>query len=178
VVGNGRSTIAQLIRADERAGRLAHLYLSRFAGRLEEVPAAGESVRLVFAGNHCRGAIFRDGRAHITPALRNRFDRIADDIPGFHFGRFDVRFDDFAAFRRGEGFTIVEFNGAGAEATHIWDSGTGLLRAWRELAQQYRLLFEIGAENRRRGKRGEGLAGLLRRWLAERRVSRRHPLTA
>lgn len=178
VTGDGRATIEDLILGDPRAGRVARLYLPRFAGRLDEVPRPGERVRLVFAGNHSKGAIFRDGGAHVTEALERRFDAIADSIPGFHFGRFDVRFDDFAAFRAGRGFTIVEFNGAGAESTHIWDGRMSLLRAWGTLARQYALLFAIGAANRRLGHRPEGLLALLGRWRRERRATKRYPLTA
>lgn len=178
VVGDGASTIEQLIRQDSRAGKIARLYLPRFGGRLDEVPAMGEAVRLVFAGNHCRGAIFRDGNRWITEALRARFDRITGCIPDFHFGRFDVRFDDFESLRRGEAFTIVEFNGAGAEATHIWDSRMTLSGAWRTLMRQYALLFEIGAANRIRGHRAESLWRIFRRWRREKRASLRYPPTA
>jgi len=178
IVGDGSSTIEQLIRRDPRAGRIAHLYLRRFAGRLHEVPAIGEAVRLVFAGNHCRGAIFRDGNRWITEALRARFDRIADCIPDFHFGRFDVRFADFESLRQGKDFTIVEFNGAGAEATHIWDSRMTLVGAWGTLMRQYALLFEIGAANRARGHRPESLWRIFRRWRHEKRASLRYPPTA
>ena len=178
ILGDGIRTIEQLIRSDARAARIAHLYLPRFAGRLDDVPASGEAVRLVFAGNHCRGAIFRDGRRWITEAMRARFDRIADCIPDFHFGRFDIRFADFEALRRGEDFTIVEFNGAGAEATHIWDSRMTLTGAWRTLMHQYAMLFEIGAANRARGHRPESLWRVFRRWRGEKRASLRYPPTA
>ncbi len=66
-------------------------------------------------------------------------------------GRFDLRFAEFAQLQHGEGFTIVEINGAGAESTHIWDRRTTLLQAWRDLMRQYRWLYEIGAANRARG---------------------------
>lgn len=178
VVGDGISTIDQLIHRDARAGRIAHLYLPRFARRLDEVPPMGHAIRLVFAGNHCRGAIFRNGNRWITEPLRERFDRIADGIPDFHFGRFDIRFADFEAMRRGEDFTIVEFNGAGAEATHIWDSNMTLTGAWRTLMRQYALLFEIGAANRARGHRPESLWRVFRRWRREKRASLRYPPTA
>ena len=80
-----------------------------------------------------------------------RFDAIAHRIGEFHFGRFDIRFADFARVQAGEDFTIVEANGAGAESTHIWDRGTSLWRAWADLMRQYRLLFQIGRANRDRG---------------------------
>jgi hypothetical protein len=178
VTGDGRRTLRQLILADPRAGQLAHLYLHRHARRLDAILPDGERVRLAFAGSHSRGAIFRDGGAHVTEALRARFDAIANGIPGFCFGRFDVRFGDFAAFRRGEGFAILEVNGAGAEATHIWDSRTRLRDAWRTLFRQFALLWRVGAANRARGHRPEPWRVFLRRWLDERRLVGVYPPTA
>lgn len=177
VVGDGRSTLRQLIERDPRAGRLTHLYFPRHADRLDQVVAAQQAVRLVFAGNHARGAIFRDGRAYVTPQLTAAIDAIARDIAGFYIGRFDIRFADFAALRRGEGFRIIEVNGAGSEATHIWDSRARLRDAYRDLFAQYRLMFEIGAENRRRGARPSRLVALLKDWRREARLARRYPPT-
>ncbi|MEO8544954.1 MAG: hypothetical protein ABI434_15310 [Burkholderiaceae bacterium] len=151
VIGDGRRSLRQLILDDPRAGRLSHLYLGRHKARLDEVPRVGEPIRLAFAGSHSRGAIFRDGNALVTPQMEARFDAIAHQIGEFHFGRFDIRFADFARVQQGEDFTIVEANGAGAESTHIWDRGTTLFRAWADLMLQYRLLFQIGRANRDRG---------------------------
>jgi hypothetical protein len=151
VVGDGGRTLRELILADPRAGRLAHLYLRRHTARLDQVPRAGEAIRLAFAGSHSRGAIFRNGTHLVTPAMEARFEALARQLPEFHFGRFDIRFADFAALQRGGAFTIVEINGAGAESTHIWDRKTTLVQAWRDLLRQYRWLFEIGAANRARG---------------------------
>lgn len=151
VYGDGRRTLRQLILDDPRAGRLAHLYLGRHAARLDEVPAAGQAIRLAFAGSHSRGAIFRNGNALVTPAMEARFDAIARSLPEFYFGRFDIRFADFAQVQAGEAFTIVQANGAGAESTHIWDRRTTLVQAWTDLMRQYRLLFQIGRANRDRG---------------------------
>jgi hypothetical protein len=178
VTGDGRRTLRALIAGDQRAGRLQHLYLHRHADRLDAVVPAGERVRLAFAGSHSRGAIFRNGGAYVTEALRARFDAIAADIPGFCFGRFDVRFADFDAFRQGRGFTILECNGAGAEATHIWDSRTRLRDAYATLFRQFALLWRIGADNRRRGFRPEPWRVFLRRWLDERRLVALYPPTA
>jgi len=151
VLGDGRRSLRQLILDDPRAGRLPHLYLGRHKARLDDVPRAGEPIRLAFAGSHSRGAIFRNGNALVTPLMEARFDAIAHQIGEFHFGRFDIRFADFARVQQGEDFTIVEANGAGAESTHIWDRGTSLWRAWGDLMRQYRLLFQIGRANQDRG---------------------------
>jgi hypothetical protein len=177
IVGNGRSTLRELILADPRAGQVPHLYLPRFAAEIDRILAIGETKRLVFSGSHSKGAIFRNGNAFITEALRARFDAIADGIEGFHFGRFDVRFDDFDAFRRGENFAIIEYNGAGAEVTHIWDSRTRLRDAWGDLCGQFSLLFRVGAANRRRGERPESWGAFFRQWRREKYLVSRYPAT-
>jgi len=41
VLGDGTSTLQQLILRDPRAGKLANIYLPRFEGRLMQVPALG-----------------------------------------------------------------------------------------------------------------------------------------
>jgi hypothetical protein len=177
VYGDGRRTLRQLILDDPRAGRVPHLYLQRHAERLGCVPAAGDAVRLAFAGSHSRGAIFRDGSHLVTPAMEERFDAIARSLPEFHFGRFDVRFADFAQVQAGEAFTIVEVNGAGAESTHIWDRKTGLLKAWRDLMRQYRWLFQIGRANRDRGFKPLTLSEFRRWYRREKELTPLYPPT-
>ncbi len=177
VQGDGQRSLRELIMADPRAGQLSHLYLKRHTARLDDVPAAGESIRLAFAGSHSRGAIFRNGTHLVTAEMEARFDDIASRLPEFHFGRFDIRFEQFAQVQAGRGFTILEANGAGAESTHIWDRRTGLLRAWRDLMRQYRWLFEIGAANRARGFKPMRWADFVRAYRREKLLTPQYPAT-
>lgn len=177
IVGDGISTLRDLILADPRASRIAHIYLNRFESELDAIVPIGATKRLVFSGSHSKGAIFKNGNQWITEAMRARFDAIADGIDGFHFGRFDIRFADFEAFRAGRDFAIIEINGAGAESTHIWDSATSLFEAWSALFLQFRLLFRIGAMNRKRGFKPDSWKMFLNRWLRERRLRDRYPST-
>lgn len=176
VVGDGRSTLRALVLADPRAGQVPHLYLPRLTGRLDTVPASGERVRLVLAGNHCRGSIFRNGTPEITPALTTRLEAIVRDFPEFHFGRFDVRFRSLSALRRGEDFAIIEVNGAGSEPTHIWDARTTLREAWVDQFAHYRAAWEIGRANRGRGHRPSGLRAMYRAWRLQRRLMASYPI--
>ena len=161
VVGNGSATLEELILGDRRAVFMAPTYLARFADRLEEVPAAGERVQLTDLGTHCRGATFHDGRGFNSPELEAAVDAIASSYAGFHFGRFDFRAPSFEHFRRGEGLQVLELNGVTSEATHIYDPDNGVVSAWKTLFEQWRLAFEIGAQNLRRGHAPTGLAGLI-----------------
>jgi hypothetical protein len=175
VLGDGRSTLRELILADPRAGRIPQLYLPRLEGRLDDVPAPGERVRLVFSGNHCKGSIFRDGTAEVTPALAERVDRIARAIPDFHFGRIDARYESLAALRRGE-FTVIEINGVGSEATHVWDPDTRLRDAYAAQFFHYRAAFEIGREMRARGHKAAGLRALFGFWRRQKRLMASYPM--
>jgi hypothetical protein len=176
VVGDGQRTLEALVRDDPRAGRIAHMYLPRLGARRHSVPAAGERVRLVMVGNHCKGAIFRDGAHEITPALTRAVDSIARAIPDFHFGRLDARFASLAALRRGEGFTIIEINGVGSEATHVWDARTRLRDAWADQLFHYRTAFEIGHALRARGHRPSGIRAMWRNWRRQKRLMARYPM--
>ena len=177
VIGDGQRTLRELILADPRAGKLSHLYLRRHIARLDTIPEKGAAIRLAFAGSHSRGAIFRNGTALVTPQMEARFDALALSLPEFHFGRFDVRFENFADVQAGQGFTIVEINGAGAESTHIWDRKTGLVEAWRALMRQYRWLFRIGAANRARGHQPMRLAEFVRNYRREKFLTPLYPAT-
>ena len=177
VIGDGKATLQQLIERDPRAGRVPHLYLPRHRQRLGWIPPAGEKVRLIFAGNHCKGAVFRDATALVTPALTARMDWLARSIPAFHFGRFDVRFPSPQRLLEGEDFTVIEFNGGGSEAIHIWDPDADLPSAYRALFAQIRTLFEIGAINRAEGHAPSHWRKLIRSWRREFALKRSYPLT-
>jgi hypothetical protein len=176
VTGDGRSTLRALILADPRHAKLQHLYLTRLAERLEEVLPQGRSEDLVFAGNHCKGSIFRNGADDITQALSDRIEAIARGIPDFHFGRFDVRYDSTASLRRGERFSIIEINGVGAEATHIWDPSTSLWDIWAVQLRHYGAAWEIGRRLRAAGARPSGLRAMYQDWRTQRRLMASYPL--
>jgi membrane protein DedA with SNARE-associated domain len=92
LTGDGVHTVEQLIWRDERARFVADRYLARFASRRQEVLPAGATLRLVEAGNHAQGCIFRDGARLRTPELEAQIDAISRRLPGFFIGRYDVRF--------------------------------------------------------------------------------------
>lgn len=145
VTGDGKSKLGDLILADPRARLIASTYFARLKADLDRVYPEGQSIPLVSCGNHCQGAIFENGQNLVSPELVQAVERIARSLPDFYFGRLDVKYASDDDLKNGR-FEIVEINGAGSEATHIWDRQTTLLEAYRTLFRQWSLLFAVGAE--------------------------------
>jgi hypothetical protein len=175
VVGDGESTLSDLIAKDPRAGELVHLYKDRHGLRWNEVIAEGEPYRLVFSASHCRGAVFRDAAELIDQKLSQSLDKIFEDIPGFYYGRLDVKFKDVESLSAGENFNIIEINGASSESINIWDRNAGFFSAVRTLLQQYHTLFKLGNISRERGTRTPGLMALYRAWRYENNLVKQYP---
>jgi membrane protein DedA with SNARE-associated domain len=151
ITGDGRSTISDLVWNDPRARFMAGKYLPRLGRYQDEVLPSGETLRLVEAGNHAQGCIFKDGMRLNSPELAVRVDEISQKLAGFYIGRYDIRFANEADLRAGKNFQIIELNGAASEATSIYDAQNSLWSAYRTLFRQWDLVFAIGAANRRRG---------------------------
>ena len=164
VVGDGVSTVLVLLQADPRTRKLLPIYKQTIADDLSRVLGVGEHLPLIFSGSHCRGAIFRNGNAHITPALSRAIDVLMMKQPQFHYGRLDLKFKNLEALMAGEHFDIVEINGVSSEATHIWDARTPLREVFATLFGQYRTLFAYGALIRRHQKPRWRTRTLLRLW--------------
>jgi hypothetical protein len=177
VTGDGRHMLEELIRADARASLVADTYLQRFESEKTRILAAGETFRLVEAGNHCQGAIFLDGGRLLSARLQKRIDEISQSIPGFFVGRFDVRYSSEEALREGRDFQIIELNGASSEATNIYDPCNSLWNAYRTLFRQWEIVFAIADENRRRGLRTMSVRTILQKFSQYRRQAALHPVS-
>ncbi len=79
VIGDGRSTLRDLILCDPRAVCMAAAYEKALRRSMDEIQSAGERVQLAELGSHCRGAIFLDGARLKTPALEAASRRIPGD---------------------------------------------------------------------------------------------------
>ena len=161
VVGDGRSTVEQLVLRDPRAVCIAKTYFRHLAGQLGLVPSAGKTVTLINIGTHSRGAVFRDGDRLWSTALESAIDEIGRAVPGFHFGRYDIRARSFDEMMAGD-FKIIELNGVTSESTNIYDPRYSLRDAYRILFRQWEIAFEIGRTNQQMGAKPVSAADLVR----------------
>lgn len=162
LTGDGASSFEELILKDQRAMCMAPFHFRKHRQRLYEIPPAGEEIQLVEVGTHCRGALFLDGNGVLTPELEAAIDRISRGFAGFYFGRYDILTPNLEGFKQGKNFKIVELNGVTSEATHIYDPGNSLFKAYRTLMKQWKIAYEIGAANREQGVKPASLRELAR----------------
>lgn len=176
VTGDGKRSLRELIAADARLNAVSRLLLKKLGGKAERIPAPGESVRLVFVGNHCRGSTFKDGMSIVTPALTAQIDAIARDIADLYFSRIDLRYNSLEDLRAGKNFKIIEINGSGSEATHIWDPQMTLREAYATQFFHYGEAFKIGAAIRAiQGLRPTSLLHLWSLWAQQKRLMAAYP---
>ena len=172
VTGDGESTLRQLIIENKRF-RLQHrVYFKRFEARLDEVLSGGERLQLTHAGNHAQGCMFRDGEHLRTSALERRIDEACAQVPGYYYGRIDVRYSDVNEFKRGEGMSIIEANGLSSESTNMYDPSFPITQAWRIMRKHWVVAMEIGNMNRSRGVTGINEWTYLKNWIHWRRTGR------
>jgi len=152
IVGDGTSTIKELILRNDRAKlqweKLKHTY----AQRLDEIIPIGDKLELVSIGNHALGTKFLDRTDLINMQVSNAFDKIGKQINGFYFGRFDLRCRCIEDLSTGN-VTILELNGCGAEPAHIYQPGYSIFKAVRVLFYHWQNIYKIARQNRKKGIR-------------------------
>ncbi len=151
VTGDGQSSILQLIKKDPRSHLQLKVLQKRFGFKLNQVLDKDEEFILVPFGSHTRGAKFVDDTHRLNAGLLKVIDDICSKIEDFHYGRLDVLHNSLEDLSNGENFSIIEINGAGGEATHIYDPKHSLWFAWKEITRHWGMLNEISIINHKKG---------------------------
>lgn len=147
VTGDGKHTILELLRQEKRFVLQIPELKKVYGARIQQVLQANQSELLVPYGNHARGSKFIDASDEIDEALTRNIDAVCKQIPGFYFGRMDVKFNTWEELKQGKNFSIIELNGSGSEPTHIYDPKHSIFFAWKEIIRHWHLLQRISAIN-------------------------------
>jgi len=151
VKGNNNSSVEELIRDEPRALLQLETLKEKHPDLMKEIPASNEILELVPIGNHCRGTKFINGNNLIDKALILAFDKIAIHLPDVYFCRFDMKCNSIEELREAKSIRIMEINGVGAEPAHIYDPGYKLIDAYRDLLEQWNIIYKISRINRKNG---------------------------
>jgi hypothetical protein len=152
VLGDGQSTVLQLVQQSPRALLQLDRIRALYPHKLGKVPGPGQQVRLGIVGNHAKGTRFINSNDLINEDMVAVFDRISTQIDGFYYGRFDLKCRSLDSLFTGEGLKIIEVNGVCSEPTHIYDPQRGTYwSALRDLARHWSIIYRIARHNRRNG---------------------------
>ncbi|PWT97228.1 MAG: D-alanine--D-alanine ligase [Bacteroidetes bacterium] len=151
VVGDGKSTIEQLLQKEKRHILQLPNIRATIPEQLDLILQDGEHKILVPYGNHARGALFLDYSHLIDHDLEKFMNEICLQIPDFYYGRLDIRYESLELLKEGKNFSIIELNGAGSEPTHMYDPKNSIFDAWREITKHWRIMWKISRMNHKNG---------------------------
>ena len=151
VYGNGKSTLLQLIMQHPRARYRLEEMQHRHEHRLDRVLEKGQHFYLSYAGNHNRGARFINLEKEIDDRLLKVFDDLSHYTNKFYYGRYDIKCTSIEDLKQGKNFSILEFNGCGAEPNHIYDANLNLRKAYGVILRHWKALYQISRYNHMNG---------------------------
>lgn len=151
VLGNGHDTLEQLVLSHPKAAKRKAEVKSKHKQNWNVVIPGGEKYILSYAANHNRGAHFVDLKNEIDQELVDVFDKISHRIDDFFYGRYDIMCNSVEELKEGKSFSILEYNGCGAEPNHFYDTGYTLGGAYREILSHWKALHQISEYNRSTG---------------------------
>ncbi|HMG83540.1 MAG TPA: hypothetical protein VK559_10940 [Ferruginibacter sp.] len=151
IIGDGHSTVDQLIKKNDRAFLQYDKLKRQNSIDLNKILPAGEEETIVPYGNHVLGATFLDYNHIIDEQLTHTVDRISKSIDGFYFGRYDLRCNSIEELKMGANFSILELNGAGAEPAHIYEPGFPFFKGQAVLFKHFNMLYKAAKANNKKG---------------------------
>lgn len=151
VYGDGKSTLLELIMEHPRARYRLEEMKHRHEHRLDRVLAPDQHFYLSYAGNHNRGARFINLHKEIDERLLAIFDGLSHYTDKFYYGRYDIKCHSIEDLKKGLNYSILEFNGCGAEPNHIYDAGLNIWQAYAEILKHWKVLYQISKYNHEHG---------------------------
>jgi len=151
VVGDGKSTLLELINDSPRARQHKEEMTSKHADKLADVISKGEIFYLSHALNLSRGGKLVNLEHEKDERLLKVFDDLSHYTKYFYFGRYDIKCASIEDLKRGENYTILEYNGSGGEPHHVYGNGNSLIEACKILIHHWDILYKISKCNYNNG---------------------------
>jgi hypothetical protein len=143
VIGNGRSSILELLAEKDRFKRQIKRLKQARPELLEKVLENGEERIVEPIGNHCLGTEFTNEGHLINEKVISVFQKIVDEMDGFYYGRFDLRVSFPDSLETGKGLYIFELNGVASEPGHVYATSVSYFKAVKEVVSHWKYIFEI-----------------------------------
>jgi len=151
VTGDGKLKLSELVAEHPSAKYKPEEMKKKHADNWEKILPKDEKYFLSLAGNHNHGAKFVNLNNEIDQQLCDVFDRISNEAGQFYFGRYDLKCTSLEDLKEGKNIQVLEYNGAGAAITHVFDRKMSYFAALAEIVRHWRHLYRIGKINNKKG---------------------------
>jgi hypothetical protein len=151
VTGDGQSTLWQLISNYPRVQFRLEEMKTKHRANLHRVIPAAQKYCLSPALNLSRGGKLVSVEQEIDDRLLKIFDNLSHYGGNFYYGRYDIKCSSIHDLKEGKNFSILEYNGSGAEPHHVYGNGYSLFQACSILVAHWQMLYRVARENHRRG---------------------------
>jgi hypothetical protein len=151
VTGDGHSTLLELISNYERVRFRLEEMKSKHKDKLNNIIPGGEVFYLSRALNLSRGGKLVSLAHEKDERLLKVFDDLSHYAGHFYYGRYDIKCKSIEDLKHGRNFSILEYNGCGAEPHHIYGNGNTLIEAYKIVLQHWKVLYSISKYNEKNG---------------------------
>lgn len=153
VVGDGNATLLELMLKYERVRLRIDEMKAKHADNLQQVLPKGEIYILSYALNLSRGGRLVSLAHEKDERLLKLFDDLSHYTKHFYYGRYDIKCASVESLKNGKDFSILEYNGCGAEPHHAYGDGNTLFQAYAIFLHHWKVLYKISAYNNKHGFR-------------------------
>lgn len=151
ICGDGKSTFLKLLLHYDRVRfRLEEMKL-KHAAHLEKVLPKGKVYVLSHALNLSRGGRLVSLEHEKDARLLDVFDRLNNYNHHFYYGRYDIKCDSIESLKQRKKFSILEFNGCGAEPHHAYGKENSVWQAYGIFLHHWKVLYQISQYNHKHG---------------------------
>ena len=151
VVGNGKSTVGELVKNDPKTAVFEEQIYAKQADNWDKVPANGEFFQLIFTGNRKNGARLVEMIKEVDDEMVALFDKFSHYKNGICYGRYDIKCESLESLKKGENYGILEFNGSHSGYGHLYHCGKSWTEVYREVYKLWNELYDISVANHRNG---------------------------
>lgn len=147
VTGDGVSSLEELIEKNDDLKYKKDRIKNRFRKNLHEILPENMKMVLSHASNRSQGGKLVNLDHEVDEKLVSFFDKISHHAKHFYYGRYDIKCYSVECLKKGSGYSILEYNGAGAGIQHIYGNGLSLWKAWRIILHHWKMLYRISVYN-------------------------------
>lgn len=151
VKGNGRSTLWELVQNYDRVQFRLDEMKAKHEHKLNDIIPLGEIYILSHALNLSRGGKLVSLEHEKDKKLLKVFDDLSHYTKYFYYGRYDIKCTSVEDLKNGKNFTILEYNGSGAEPHHAYGNRNTLWQAHKIFLHHWKILYRISKYNHKHG---------------------------